>query len=239
MLADVEIDEDFDCLPRGAGRSCHRRDYRGIIRDGGELRRRESLLQFQKTRDRRTDERHGEKHFARASRGRHFGFGDRRGFELGDAELQLPLDQLRQLVRLHMRPQALRAAGDRDHAAQVLVHRSQVQQQRRRRNFGFVLQWGPGFKQRSSHEIFDRLSELFNLAHKRGTSKTVETRQEPCPPKLRAWFFHLERCRVDLKNRFDFHGDVPRQRPHCLRRRSASRCRTRARRPRQRARSRR
>ena len=65
---------------------------------------------------------------ATAFRG-HFHFGDGRALELGDAQLDLALDELAELVSFHMRTQALRAARDLDHLSQVVLDTVAIKQQ--------------------------------------------------------------------------------------------------------------
>ena len=104
-----------------------------IVHDRGEARRRIARGELPEPVDVRADRLVGEQDVRAAALRQHLGLGDRRALELVDAEHELPPDHLRQLVRLHVRPQPLDAAGDANHVADVLVDAIEVHRAARAR----------------------------------------------------------------------------------------------------------
>src|ERR1051325_1277223 len=136
--AAVDVDKDFKREPSSGCGLREGAEHRLIIGDGGEARLRERLQQLNEPRDVWADWWIGEQHFLRAGCRGHLGLGDGGGLKFADALVELEPDDLGRLVRLHVRPQARRAAGHRDHPADVFADAVGVKEERRRDNVGFV-----------------------------------------------------------------------------------------------------
>lgn len=115
-----------------------------VIGDGGERRGRILHRQLGVAMRIDADARHGEQHVRRARLRAHLGLGDGGGFVFRDAEFDLPLDERAELVRLHVRTQPLRAAGDLHHELEIVLDALAIQKQRGRGDLIFVFDVKPG-----------------------------------------------------------------------------------------------
>ena len=96
------------------------------------------LTELDSPSDIRPDQTVGQEDIAGASRDQHFGFGKCRRLVLGNALRHLQLDDLPHLVRLAVRSQPRRIAGDREHLGQVLPQHVAENDEPRRDDFGRV-----------------------------------------------------------------------------------------------------
>ena len=127
--ADVEVDVERNLqvvVQRRAGDS---RQLVGVIHQSGKARARKSLRQGHESLQLWPHRLAGQQDVLATGRGRHLGFRDGRCLELVDARSTLQGDDVRRLVRFHMRPQALHRAGHGNHALQVVFHPRRIHQQ--------------------------------------------------------------------------------------------------------------
>jgi hypothetical protein len=144
MLADVEIEPQSkrDVRLHGCVGQLHRCAL--VVHDRREADLRKRANELGQPSNIRADRLICQEYVGGALARHHLGFGDGGAFESPNAERKVRIDQRRQLVRLHVRPQSLDVARDGDHPPQVLRGTIGIDEQGRRRNAGDLEDGPPG-----------------------------------------------------------------------------------------------